>query len=697
MLLLLSLTVFSRLVTACLRIAEFSNCTTTAGQTSANCNNLVTDIPTLEYYQCLCNAGQSSLSCYAICSDDAQLQLQLTSIKQSVSSTCQGVSNLQSQGFTTSASISPTTLESSSSSWTTSLTTASESTLSSSSTSSGTSTSTSASTATSSIQTRSPNSLPRSTGAGILLATGGTNPNANDGGPKVSVPHANLPASRAKASRLILTRTTLLENNLTVFRFASFNTPNLHFIEDAPKGYFGNYNKRGSPTDFEIRDALRSIAQLGGRVTRCYTFCFVNSSAPDSHYGHFAWIPGYPLNAPQGVDWEVVPGTNGEVYANRQLFETFDLVLASAAEVGLRIIVPFIDKWPFWGGVPEFVKWFGESKADSFWTSESVRGGFKAVLRYILERRNSITGISYKEDPAVLMWELGNELSLEVGGRIPTEWTIEMAQYVKSVDPNHLVKDGSNTGAFGHQVEVLQSPFVDVVGSHYYRIPRPLDPSYIPPFPADDSFASRSVVDSAFVASYGKVFIIDEYGLQPLEWTTNLLKATLENPLVSGTLLWSLRSHSRDGGFYTHDESPTQRAYHSPGFPYSVDGKFNTEDEAQVMENVKFYGSLMSNAPLRPFGSFSFMTEAPNPAPVILFGNSTGIRWRGSTGARQYIVERADVVGGPFSVVSENSTDAVYTGSLMYRPPQNTSGWFRVTGSNAFGKSDPSDPFLLQF
>ncbi|KAI9328545.1 glycoside hydrolase superfamily [Obelidium mucronatum] len=341
----------------------------------------------------------------------------------------------------------------------------------------------------------------------------------------------------------------------TPFRFASFNIPNLHFIEDAPQGYFGSFNKRGPPDDFEITDALRTIAQIGGRVTRIYAFAYY------------------------------------DLYANRELFRAFDLMLTRANEFQIRIIIPFIDKWPFWGGVPEFSKWIGNKTADAFWTDTAVKNNFKSIIRYILERNNSISGVLYRDDPAILMWELGNELALKEGGRIPTEWTIEMAEYVKSVDSNHLVKDGSNTGAFGHQLEVLQHPSIDVIGSHYYHIPRPQDPTYIPPYPLDDSFASRSWVDSAFVTSFDKVFIVDEYGLESLDWTRELLKASVKNSKITGTLLWSLRFHSREGGFYTHDETPTQRAYHYPGFPFNE--TFNTRDEVEVIQTVKLYALLM--------------------------------------------------------------------------------------------------------
>ena len=53
-----------------------------------------------------------------------------------------------------------------------------------------------------------------------------------------------------------------------VFRFISMNTPNLHYIEDYLP--FDGSNPWRLPDEFEIRDALSAIKQIGGKVTRIY-------------------------------------------------------------------------------------------------------------------------------------------------------------------------------------------------------------------------------------------------------------------------------------------------------------------------------------------------------------------------------------------------------------------------------------------
>lgn len=50
------------------------------------------------------------------------------------------------------------------------------------------------------------------------------------------------------------------------------------------------------------------------------------------------------------------------------------------------------------------------------------------------------------------------------------------------------------------------------------------------------------------MASHGKAFIVGEFGLASAQAYKLLLDEVLVGPFA-GALLWSLRFHSRDGGF----------------------------------------------------------------------------------------------------------------------------------------------------
>ena len=49
---------------------------------------------------------------------------------------------------------------------------------------------------------------------------------------------------------------------------------------------------------------------------------------------------------------------------------------------------------------------------------------------------NSITGVPYRDDKAILAWQFGNEMH-----NASDAWLTEMAAYIKSLDKNHLVSE----------------------------------------------------------------------------------------------------------------------------------------------------------------------------------------------------------------------------------------------------------------
>ena len=46
---------------------------------------------------------------------------------------------------------------------------------------------------------------------------------------------------------------------------------------------------------------------------------------------------------------------------------------------------------------------------DDFYTDPTIIGWYKEWIAHVLERTNTLTGVRYKDDPTIAMWELGNE------------------------------------------------------------------------------------------------------------------------------------------------------------------------------------------------------------------------------------------------------------------------------------------------
>ncbi|XP_020594629.1 mannan endo-1,4-beta-mannosidase 2-like, partial [Phalaenopsis equestris] len=81
----------------------------------------------------------------------------------------------------------------------------------------------------------------------------------------------------------------------------------------------------------------------------------------------------------------------------------------------IRLLLSLANDWKDFGGKVQYVKWAWEagvtssSSNDSFFFDPSIRGYFKNYIKAILTRRNHLSGLEYRDDPAIFGWELMNE------------------------------------------------------------------------------------------------------------------------------------------------------------------------------------------------------------------------------------------------------------------------------------------------
>jgi len=163
---------------------------------------------------------------------------------------------------------------------------------------------------------------------------------------------------------------------------------------------------------------------------------------------------------------QFVPSFQPEPGVYNDLVFTYgmDKVIKTAHDRGVRLIIALINNWSDYGGIPQYVEWKYKfvdgikvvvndntiALHNEFFTSQYCKDLYKAYVANFLNRVNSLTGIAYKDDPTILAWELVNEPRCETGiiDNVPQvcnvlqAWLEEMAAYVKSIDPNHLVSTG---------------------------------------------------------------------------------------------------------------------------------------------------------------------------------------------------------------------------------------------------------------
>ena len=412
------------------------------------------------------------------------------------------------------------------------------------------------------------------------------------------------------------------------FRFISVNLPDLLGIVDPDWRI---------PTPWEQRDGLCAVRQLGGQVARTYVLSVGDSGTT---------VPRTVLS----------PGELSE-----EQMVAMDYALAAANEQGIRLIVPFVDQWSWVGGIAEYAGFRGLDQSE-FWSNEALISDFELTVEAVLTRTNTVTGVPYAEDPAILAWETGNELDAT------SAWTARIAALIKELAPNQLVLDG----AYGVDLASLENPDIDMVSNHYYW-----PPAYA------DNYAAAAAADRALTEG-ARPFLVGEYGLVSTDRMDDLLKEVVDNG-TAGALLWSLRFRDEAGGFYFHTEyddgSTIYAAYHWPGFE-SGEPWHETEVLSAITDAAWEIRGESAPAPLPP--------EAPEILSLSLAGD---LRWRGSTGASSYVLERAPSADGPWETINSGFNDAEEANTAeisVSADPDAAESYFRMSALGAGGLSAPS-------
>ncbi len=390
------------------------------------------------------------------------------------------------------------------------------------------------------------------------------------------------------------------------------------------------------PTQYEIDDALATIAQMGGKAARIYVLSVHKKDDPPEVVRH--------ILAPDKL--------------NEEAMVVLDQVLESANKHGVRLIIPFVDQASWWGGIQELAAFRGKTK-DEFYTDPQVKQDYKDIVKQVLNRVNSKTGVKYKDDKAVLCWELGNEL------RAPKEWVREMAPVVKQIDPNHLVAESYFTDP--------DNKGVDIVQDHLYQ--------------GNPVAMVEQIHKSVKRAGGKKVYWVGEFGFVTTEGMRDIIDAVINEPAAAGTLIWSLRFHDNDGGYYWHHEphgGDFFKAYHWPGGPMG-----EPYDETRFMKMVrdKAYEIQKQQPPA---------LKAPAAPELIQVTESGIVNWRGSAGAASYNLERSEQASGPWKLVAYGLTDDV----SQYHPlavdesaKPGATYYYRLVARNEAGDSQPSKAF----
>ncbi|RKO96624.1 glycoside hydrolase [Caulochytrium protostelioides] len=382
------------------------------------------------------------------------------------------------------------------------------------------------------------------------------------------------------------------------FQFVSVNVPNLLMIEDRP-GMVGTWVL---PTRYEVRDAIKTVSGLGGKVIRTFTLGF-------------------------GEGQHVT----GPTTFNGTALGALDYALFFARMYNVRLILPLVNNaGQAYGGWDQYVRMFGSNlPKEAFFTDDNIVTGFKSLITTLLERVNPLTHIKYRDDPALMAIEIGNELGGWDESTPPVAWTRQIAEHIKKVSGNQkLVINGVMGGTNSAQrwgwgkdqgENAKVDTLCDIYTNHYYY---------------GEADVARMREDIELAASHKKNLLIGEFGFMShtvMKSLLDVMKTHKQKKYVSGMLLWSLRFRAREGGFYKHNEDHGYMSYHLPGWPADKEQGFN-DDELDV---TKFLIDAAHEFSPERRGKFP-LPDAPELR--LLPGNK--LTWRGSAWAVRYEIYR---------------------------------------------------------
>lgn len=131
--------------------------------------------------------------------------------------------------------------------------------------------------------------------------------------------------------------------------------------------------------------------------------------------------------------------------------QRLDYAVAQAGQRGLKVIIALVNNWVHYGGIDQYAAWYGVGHND-FYTDYRCKQAYKNWAAHLINRVNTVTGVTYRDDPTIFSWELTNEAHADgAPPSVVVNWATEMSAYIKQLDPNHLVGMGDE-GFFNRPV-----------------------------------------------------------------------------------------------------------------------------------------------------------------------------------------------------------------------------------------------------
>jgi len=164
---------------------------------------------------------------------------------------------------------------------------------------------------------------------------------------------------------------------------------------------------------------------------------------------------------------------------NEKLLSGMDFLLSEMAKRNIKAVIFLSNNWEWSGGFMQYLNWNGlvqDSVLQRKWTWDENRDmvarfyscepcvqQYIKQLELIINRKNSVTGKKYTDEPAIMAWEIANEPRPMRPAAIDDykKWISNTAARIRKIDNNHLITIGSEGDIGSESMEVYEAIHAD--------------------------------------------------------------------------------------------------------------------------------------------------------------------------------------------------------------------------------------------
>jgi len=160
--------------------------------------------------------------------------------------------------------------------------------------------------------------------------------------------------------------------------------------------------------------------------------------------------------------WRMLPSSQPQPGVFREeILEGLDFLLDEMAKRKMKAVICLGNFWPWSGGMAQYINWSQgksipypppakngnwatyQAFTSAFYSDKEALQLYANAVRKVVSRVNSINGLPYAEDPAIMSWQLANEPRPILNKKAYRKWIKASTELIRSLDSQHLISIGS--------------------------------------------------------------------------------------------------------------------------------------------------------------------------------------------------------------------------------------------------------------